>query len=302
VKSHAAIEGRLARAISDATEVLFEATAIEAVSGGCIHTAVKLSGAMAGEERSFFAKVNDAERKEVFEAEADGLEALRAAQAVNVPRVVAVGADDEQSWLVLQWLELGALDPHSAANLGVALAAQHRKPQEQFGWGRDNFIGASTQPNGWSVDWLAFWRDRRLMTQLRLAARNRLPSRMIDRGERLAADCDAFFTNYTPAKSLLHGDLWGGNAAAIEGQVPAVFDPAVYVGDREADIAMTELFGGFPKDFLAAYRAAWAPDDGYPTRRGFYNLYHVLNHANLFAGGYVRQAEQSIEALIAEIR
>ena len=302
MKPGAAIEDRLARAISDATEALFEPTAIEAVSGGCIHTAVKVSGAMAGEERSFFAKVNDAGRKAMFEAEADGLEALRAAQAVNVPRVVAVGADDEQSWLVLEWLELGALDPQSAANLGVALAAQHRKPQEQFGWGRDNFIGSSAQPNGWSVDWLAFWRDRRLMAQLRLAARNRLPSRMIDRGERLAADCDAFFSNYAPAKSLLHGDLWGGNAAAIEGQTPTVFDPAVYVGDREADIAMTELFGGFPKDFLAAYRAAWAPDDGYSTRRGFYNLYHVLNHANLFAGGYVRQAEQSIEALIAEIR
>src|SRR5262249_51852232 len=146
-----------------------------------------------------------------------------------------------------------------------------------------------------------FWCTKRLHAQLRLAAHHRLPSRMIDRGERLAADCGAFFVGHRPACSLLHGDLWGGNAAAIAGKTPVVFDPAVYVGDREADLAMTELFGGFPRDFHSAYRTAWPLDDGYSTRRDLYNLYHVLNHANLFAGAYVRQSEQSIERLIAEI-
>jgi fructosamine-3-kinase len=100
---------------------------------------------------------------------------------------------------------------------------------------------------------------------------------------------------------LLHGDLWGGNAAALPDGTPVVFDPAVYAGDREADIAMTTLFGGFPPDFHSAYRAAWPLPDGSATRCAFYNLYHVLNHANLFAGGYVRQSEQSIEQLLAEI-
>jgi fructosamine-3-kinase len=140
-----------------------------------------------------------------------------------------------------------------------------------------------------------------LHSQLRLAAHNRLPSRMIDRGERLACDCDAFFSNYAPAKSLLHGDLWGGNASALGDGTPVVFDPAVYVGDREADVAMTELFGGFPREFRAAYSAHWALDDGYRVRRDFYNLYHLLNHANLFAGAYVRQAEKAVERLLAEI-
>ena len=297
-----AIAGKLALAISDATEALFEPAAVEPVGGGCIHTALAISGEMVGEEHRYFAKVNEADRAPMFAAEAQGLAALREADCVAVPHVVAHGHDDDHAWLVLQWLDLGPLDEHSAANLGVALAAQHRKPQEKFGWARDNFIGASVQANGWSGDWLAFWREKRLVAQLRLAARNRLPSRMIDRGERLAADCDAFFRNYVPAKSLLHGDLWNGNAAAIEGRTPVVFDPAVYVGDREADLAMTELFGGFPGDFIAAYRAAWALDDGYSVRRDFYNLYHVLNHANLFAGGYVLQAQQSIEQLLAEIR
>ncbi len=124
---------------------------------------------------------------------------------------------------------------------------------------------------------------------------------MIDRGERLAADCAAFFRHHAPARSLLHGDLWGGNASALSDGTPIVFDPAVYVGDREADLAMTELFGGFPPDFHAAYRAAAPLPDGYRVRRDFYNLYHVLNHANLFAGGYVRQAGESIERLLAEI-
>jgi fructosamine-3-kinase len=123
---------------------------------------------------------------------------------------------------------------------------------------------------------------------------------MLDRGERLAADCGAFFRTYAPARSLLHGDLWGGNAGAAAG-VPVIFDPAVFVGDREADLAMTSLFGGFPRDFHAAYQAAWPLDDGYRVRRDFYNIYHVLNHANLFAGGYVRQAADAIERSLAEI-
>ena len=155
--------------------------------------------------------------------------------------------------------------------------------------------------NGWSDDWLAFWREKRLAAQLRLAAHNRLPSRMIDRGERLLADCAAFFSGYAPKPSLLHGDLWSGNAAALADGTPVVFDPAVYAGDREADVAMTELFGGFPADFLSSYCEAWPLHDGYRARRPLYNLYHRLNHANLFAGGYVRESEQAIERLLAEI-
>ena len=237
----------------------------------------------------------------MFAAEADGLAALAASGALRVPRVVTRGDDGERAWLVLEWLELAPLGPVSGARLGTSLAALHAIPQAKFGWARDNFIGASPQVNGWSDEWVPFWRDRRLVAQLRLAAHNRLPSRMIDRGERLAADIQAFFRNHRPAPSLLHGDLWGGNASALSDGTPVVFDPAVYVGDREADLAMTELFGGFPADFQAAYRAAAPLDDGYRVRRDLYNLYHVLNHANLFAGGYVAQAAEAIGRLLAEI-
>lgn len=250
--------------------------------------------------REHFAKVVEVEAAARAESERDGLAALAATATVRVPRLIEEGRDASHAWLVLEWFDLVPLDARSAAALGAALAALHWLPQDRFGWERDNFIGGSVQPNGWSADWLAFWREKRLMAQLRLAAGNRLPSRMIDRGERLAADCEAFFSNYIPAKSLLHGDLWGGNAGALPDATPVVFDPAVYVGDREADLAMTTLFDGFPGEFHAAYAAAWPLDDGYRVRRDFYNIYHLLNHANLFAGGYVRQAQESIERSLAE--
>jgi protein-ribulosamine 3-kinase len=253
------------------------------------------------EGRASFAKVLPLEEAGRLEAERGGLEALARTGLLRVPAVEGDGRDEDNAWLLLEWLELQPLGEASGAALGTALAALHRIAQPRFGWERDNYIGGSVQPNGWSDDWLAFWRERRLMAQLRLAARNRLPSRLIDRGERLAADCRAFFTTYVPAKSLLHGDLWGGNAAALPDGTPVAFDPAVYVGDREADLAMTTLFGGFPADFHAAYANAWRPDDGFRARRDFYNVYHVLNHANLFAGGYVRQSQELVERVLAEI-
>ncbi len=291
----------LGAAIAGAAGSAFAVTAMRSVAGGCIHSAFEVTGKSATGERRYFAKVNEAAGAAMFAAEADGLAALAAAKCVTVPEVIAHGADADRSWLVLQWLELAALAERSAATLGHALAAQHRLAQRRFGWQRDNFIGASPQLNGWSEDWPAFWRDKRLHAQLRIAAAKRLPSRMIDRGERLAADFPALLANHSPAPSLLHGDLWSGNALAMAPGVPVLFDPAVYVGDREADVAMTELFGGFPAGFIAAYRADWSLEDGYTVRRDLYNLYHLLNHASLFGGDYVRQAGQSIEKLIAEI-
>ena len=215
-----ALEG----AVMEATRADYSLHSATPVSGGCIHEALKLEGEDAGGKATYFAKVG----------------------AVRTPRVIAQGGNDESAWLVLEWLDLSPLSPSAGAALGKALAAQHRATFERFGWEKDNFIGASPQKNGWQDDWLGFWREQRLHAQLRMAARNRYPSRMIDRGERLLADCGAFFVHHAPGPSLLHGDLWGGNASALADGTPVVFDPAVYCGDREADVAMTELFGGFP--------------------------------------------------------
>lgn len=292
----------LERAVMDATRADWSLLSDEPVAGGCIHTALCLKGESGTGKTKHFGKLAPVMHAPMLAAESEGLAAIRSAGAVRVPAEVARGDDGETAWLILEWLDLEGLGPASGARLGSSLAAQHRHPQPKFGWERDNFIGASVQLNGWREDWLDFWRERRVHAQLRTAAKNRYPSRMIDRGERLLADCEAFFRTHRPTASLLHGDLWGGNAAALADGTPVVFDPAVYCGDREADVAMTELFGGFPPDFLAAYRSAWPLDEGYPVRRDFYNLYHVLNHANLFAGGYVEQASRLVERLIAEIR
>ncbi len=296
---------RLGALISAVTGAPFRVEGIEPVAGGSIHRAVRIDNARTGTPPHVFAKRGGHAALPMFEAEADGLARLRAgAGTLRIPGVIhcgtAGGADDE-AILILDWIELDTLDTASAAALGEGLAFLHRSTSETFGLPRDNFIGATPQVNTPDRDWVNFWQHCRLHFQLRLAARHRYPTRLIDRGERLAADCAAFFSSYRPLPSLLHGDLWGGNAGRDADGAPVIFDPAVYYGDREADVAMTTLFGGFPKAFHAAYTNAWPLDGGFAARRQFYNLYHLLNHANLFAGDYVRQAEDSIDALLAEL-
>jgi fructosamine-3-kinase len=185
------------------------------------------------------------------------------------------------------------------AALGRGLAALHANHAERFGWHRDNTIGSTPQPNAWSDSWLEFWRDRRLAQQLELAHRN---GHALARGDALLAGLHQLLDGHEPRPSLLHGDLWGGNAGFTDGGEPVVYDPACYCGDREADLAMTELFGGFRPAFHAAYREAAPLAPGYPLRRDLYNLYHVLNHLNLFGGGYLRQAGSMIDRLLSEIR
>ncbi|MCA1926104.1 MAG: fructosamine kinase family protein [Thiobacillus sp.] len=249
-------------------------------------------------ERRYFVKRQPAARRAMFETEAAGLAALGA--HLRVPGVVACGETADEAFLVLEALDLrGAGD---AAALGEALARMHRAPQAAWGWQHNNFIGRTQQFNAPADDWMDFWRSRRLGVQLRLAAQNGLPGALLRDGERLMADLPAFFTGHAPIPSLLHGDLWGGNHAYLADGSPVLFDPAVYCGDRECDLAMTELFGGFAADFHAAYRAAWPLEPGYATRKKLYNLYHVLNHANLFGGGYAAQAANMAQALLAEIR
>jgi fructosamine-3-kinase len=242
-----------------------------------------------------------------FEAEIDGLDALRATGAVRVPEKVGAGVTaDGAAWLELEYLELAPLDRAGGARLGEQLAALHREtghqPAAVYGWPRDNFIGGSPQSNTSHTTWAGFFAAERLRPQLAWAAGHGLERTLREKGERLADNLGAFFLDYRPLPCLLHGDLWSGNAGQLPDGTPAIFDPAVYRGDREADLAMSELFGGFPESFYAAYRLAWPLDPGYETRKTLYNLYHVLNHFNLFGGGYLGQAKRMIEKLVAELR
>jgi len=286
----------VAEAIAAATGAPFAATVLSPIGGGDINQAFGVSDGA----RRYFVKANRAQRLPLFEAETAALHALAAAQGVRVPQPLCMGTAAGQAFLVLEYLDLhGSGD---AAQLGEGLALQHRVPQPQFGWAHDNWVGSTPQRNGWARDWIAFWRDERLGFQLRQAAQNGYGGALQRDGERLLAGLDAFFDGYAPAPALLHGDLWGGNHGYLADGAPVIFDPASYVGDRECDLAMSELFGGFAADFYAAYRAAWPLDPGYAVRKTLYNLYHILNHANLFGGGYAAQAARMTAQLLAQIR
>lgn len=285
-------------AISDATGHEFRAQTRSAAGGGCInHATVVGSGRL-----RYFVKRNAAERLWMFEAEATGLNALGASGAVSVPTPICTGTTDGEAFLVLEYLELGPPGTATAATLGEQLAALHAEVQPAFGWVSDNAIGATPQPNPMSDDWAEFFRRHRLEFQLERSLTSGFGgSALKTKGERLGKRLKDLLAGHAPIPSLLHGDLWSGNFAAMKDGRPVIFDPAVYWGDREADIAMTELFGRFPQAFYDAYSAAWALDPGYRVRRTLYNLYHVLNHLNLFGGGYARQAERMMDELLAEL-
>jgi len=271
---------------------------LTSVGGGSI------SRAMIAEtgDGKWFVKLNRAGLLDMFDAEADGLHALQQCSALRVPRVAGTGFCGQDAFIVLEHLEMRSLEGTDASRTaGRALAELHRITGDGFGWRRDNYIGSTPQSNRSHASWPDFFAGERLLPQLALARARGIPATLVDRGARLADGLHALFADYHPIPSLLHGDLWSGNAAVDADGKLVLFDPAVYFGDREADLAMTELFGGFPPEFHAAYRDAWPLADGYAQRRTLYNLYHVLNHFNLFGGGYGRQAERMIGSLLSEI-
>jgi protein-ribulosamine 3-kinase len=243
-----------------------------------------------------------ADSLDMCSAEADGLQALADAKAIRVPQVLGSGEQDGEAYLIMESLELGRKTGVAAARLGEVLAHQHQCLGTHYGWRRNNFIGATPQFNTPSDDWVKFFRDHRLGFQLRLAAENGFRGELQTQGARVLEMLPAFFQGYAPRPSLLHGDLWGGNWVALASSEPVIFDPAVYHGDREADLAMTELFGGFPPEFYSAYNAVWPVDGGYAVRRNLYNLYHVLNHLNLFGVHYLNQAQSLITQLLSDTR
>lgn len=283
------------RSVRAASGAPFSIESRAALGGGCINE----SYVIRGQGRAYFVKLNAPEKAQMFAAEAAGLDEIGRTQTVRVPRVVCHGACPSASWIVLEHLELKPAKDGAMRALGANFARMHRVTRARHGWDRDNTIGSTPQINTPADDWIPFWRERRLGFQLRLAASNGHGGRLIACGERLVEKLPAFFKGYTPAPSLLHGDLWSGNAAMADGAEPVIYDPAVYYGDREADLAMTELFGGFSPSFYAAYRTEYPLDPGYATRKTLYNLYHVLNHLNLFGGGYGAQAERMIAQLLA---
>lgn len=287
----------ISKQIEAATGEPFKVVSTHPLSGGDINTAFLLKG----DRKSYFIKLNKAELSLMFEAELAGLQELANTQTIRVPVPISCGQASEQAYLVLEYIFFGSKNKTSERLLGQQLALMHRQQQPYFGWHRQNTIGSTLQSNIKSEEWLTFWREQRLTFQLQLLAKKGYTGKLQLDGERLCSELPLLFTQYQPQASLLHGDLWAGNVAVDQQGRPIIFDPACYYGDREADLAMTELFGGFSQDFYAAYQNVWPLEAGYAVRKTFYNLYHILNHLNLFGGGYLRQAESMMSLILSEI-
>lgn len=263
------------------------------VGGGDINSAARCADQRG---RLWFIKINSADLIDMFTAEAEGLGQLAEVDQLRTPSVAGYGNNGMQSWLVLEWLDIVAAAEEKS--LAAAVARMHSLTSETYGWRRDNFIGSTPQHNTESTDWQEFFRDRRLRYQLRLAESNAAPESLLSAGNELLDQLDKFFRDHNPVASLLHGDLWSGNKGSLADGRPVLFDPAVYFGDREADLAMTRLFGGFGSAFYSAYESEWPLDSGAAERQELYNLYHVLNHFNLFGGAYLGKAESLISHLL----
>lgn len=249
-----------------------------------------------GQGQSYFLKLSS--QVAAVEAEVHGLALMRKTGAIRVPEVFLVGRiHDGGVFALLEWMDFGPSSPRSNEYLGHAIATMHRGSTEKFGLDKDNFIGASPQRNVLSEDWPAFFRDYRLGVQLSMAASNGLDDCLSASVEKILENIACFFSGPVEA-SLLHGDLWGGNWGSLIDDQPVVFDPACYFGHREADIAMTELFGGFSREFYDAYSDVWPLSSGYAMRKHLYNLYHVLNHYNLFGSAYLGQ----VTSLISRVK
>ncbi len=285
----------IALEISMVTDRAFEPLDRQSVGGGCINRAYLISN---GKDR-YFIKLNQASRVEMFAVEARGLQELAATATIKVPLPICWGIAREHSYLVLECLDLTSRgNSLNWAEMGRNLAAMHDyriSDTPKFGWHVNNTTGATPQINTWETDWTIFFTNRRLSYQIELA---RSKGGNFPQADRLLAKIPDILADHQPQPSLVHGDLWGGNASFTTAGIPVIFDHATYWGDREVDLAMTELFGGFPAAFYQGYESVYPLAPGYDRRKQLYNLYHILNHYNLFGGSYQSQANSTIELLL----
>lgn len=263
------------------------------VGGGDISAAWR----MAADGGDVFIKTGPLSVADMFLAEAEGLAEISRTATVRVPDVIATGHSEDAAFLALEWLAFESSGAAVERQFGEQLAQMHRVSKDRYGWHRDNTIGLNQQHNAATDDWLEFFRERRLRFQLQLAADNGFGGELQERGALLLKRMPIYFDRDDPEASLLHGDLWGGNWGCSAG-APVVFDPAVYYGDRETDLAMMRLFGGFGADFYDAYEASWPLAPGHRERMVLYQLYHVLNHLNLFGSAYLGRAFGLIDKLL----
>lgn len=259
------------------------------VSGGCINNAYKVLT----DQGSFFLKWNNASLSEMFFSEAKGLTILHDLSTVSVPQPLGKGIFGSKSYLLTEWIAQGSQSAEFWKNFGVHLAEQHRKSHLKFGLDHDNFIGSLHQSNTQHANWVDFFMQERLLPQLKLASSNDLIS------DTIRHQFDNFFLRLhqlipKEAPALLHGDLWSGNFMTGSSGEAVIFDPAVYYGHRETEIAFTQLFGGFSADFYHYYNEAFPLESGFDDRVNIHNLYPLLVHVNLFGTSYLSGIIQTL--------
>ena len=265
-----------------------------AISGGSINQTHVLN--LTNGQRVFM-KQNPSPPTDFFLSETRGLKLL--SQVKNGPRIpkpLAVQSVSRPTFILLEYIESSSEDENFAEKLALSLAELHRMSQEHYGLDHDNYIGSTPQKNALEKDGIVFFRDQRIDFQRQLARRSGLLPVTIDK--EIDSLCDELgkFLNISGEKpALLHGDLWSGNYFPDSEGKPCVFDPAVYYGLREADLAMTELFGRLPQKFYDVYQEVFPMNSGYEERKDLFNLYHVLNHLNIFGSSYLSSVQQIVK-------
>ncbi|WNO11042.1 fructosamine kinase family protein [Teredinibacter sp. KSP-S5-2] len=280
--------------LSTASDSPIQINKLTPVTGGDIHNSYIL---ITTDGKRFFIKTNTVDCEPVLATEAEALEAIRETQCIKTPCPFTYGTTNQCAYLAMEYLSFTS-HPQNQSTLGKQVAMLHRNLCKKYGWQGDNYIGRSPQFNLWHTNWCEFWITQRLIPQLKMAYQTGFSSQLAPFEQQLTKAIQSVLQDHQPDPSLLHGDLWSGNAGHLEDGTPAIFDPASYYGDREADIAMTELFGGFSPAFYQSYRDQWPIDGEYKRRKPIYNLYHMLNHLNLFGGGYLNSCLSLINTII----
>lgn len=257
---------------------------------------VNLTFKVCNSHQSYFVKLNNKQSLPHFQAEAYSLQQLRKLTDIPCPHVTAIGTSLDKSFLVLDYLHFREAKPILWYQFGQQIAQMHYETVHgQFGWQQDNYIGQTIQPNQWQRNWTTFFADQRIAWQLQLLAEKSI---LLGSLSHITQVCHDALLHHHASPCLVHGDLWQGNTGFTH-QGATLFDPACYYGDREVDIAMTELFGHFPEDFYHGYQAEYPLDSGYEQRKLIYNFYHILNHANIFGGVYIEQAKAILSRIMA---
>ena len=279
--------------LSETLMFSFEIIEKTKLQGGEVNDCYMISD---GEQR-YFVKTNKRDFLSKFEVEAENIRIMRESNTVFVPELIMTGKTKENAFIVLNYLPVKPLD--NAANsfkFGQQLAKLHQwGEQKEYGFDQDNYLGATLQPNKWDKKWNRFFAEQRIGWQLQLMQEKGINLVDINDFTHLISDKLA---GHQPKPSLLHGDLWHGNAASsVFG--PICYDSACYWGDRECDLAMTELFEGFQPEFYQGYESVFPLEPGYHDRKEIYNLYHLLNHYNLFGGHYLAESERAINKVLS---